>query len=349
LVGVPIPELGTQNPEIDELIRSAFDLYKQKKFDEALANCEKASRLNSNDFRPHLLIGYIYAAQRKLKDASASMATAITLQPRRKELYLDKARMDYLRNARDEALQACKKAIELDPDYAEAHLIIGNLLRFDEKRRTEAITALEHVIRIDPKIPEAYDYLGNLFASAKDEKRAEEIFRQGMAADPKRMAGRFELGRMFVKQGRLKEARELWEGRTSDEDRTHPQFIEVLKRAEDLKSATDALAKNPKDPEALINMGSAVMEGDSWVVDGRQKRAIVYFKQALEVKPDNARAQYLIVKAYIQIADTFKNENENVDVELAKLRTLDSKLAGEMEAYRKTYRGGIIGAPLRDQ
>jgi thioredoxin-like negative regulator of GroEL len=96
----------------------------------------------------------------------------------------------------------------------------------------------------------------------KDEKGAEEVFRQGMAADPKHMGGRFALGRMLVKQGRLSEARELWEGKTSDEDRTMPQFIELLKRAENLKRATDALATRPKDPEALIDMGLAVMEGD---------------------------------------------------------------------------------------
>ena len=101
------------------------------------------------------------------------------------------------------------------------------------------------------------------------------------------------------------------------------QLIELLKRAENLKRATDALAQKPKDPEALTEMGLAVMEGDSWVVDGRQKRAIVYFKEALTLKPNYARAQYGICKAYIQIADTFKNEKKTLDQELTKLRQLD--------------------------
>jgi tetratricopeptide (TPR) repeat protein len=168
-----------------------------------------------------------------------------------------------------------------------------------------------------------------------------------MAADPQRMTGRFELGRLMVKQGRLAEARELWEGRTSDEDRTFPNFIDLLQRAENMKSATEALAKKPDDPDALLAMGLAVMEGDSWVVDGRQERAIVYFRKALAARPDFAKAQYAICKAYVQIADTFTNKNPLVDAELAKLRQLDPKLAAEIVEYRKNYSGGLRAAPTK--
>jgi tetratricopeptide (TPR) repeat protein len=87
------------------------------------------------------------------------------------------------------------------------------------------------------------------------------------------------------------------------------------------------------------------MEGDSWVVDGRQKRAIEYFRRALTLKPNYARAQYSIVKAYIQIAATFSKENENVDRELNTLRALDTKLAAELDDYRKNYKAGLTGPP----
>jgi tetratricopeptide (TPR) repeat protein len=337
----------TPNRETDELIRSAYALSQQGKLDEALVNLKKAADLNPKDFRPLALIGYIYSAQRKMKSASESYAAAILLQPQMKELYLAKAEVDRLRNAHEEALAACRKATEVDPSFAEAYAMIGDLLRFDDKRRPEAIAALRSAIKINPALPQPYDHLGGILEYAKDEKGAEEVFRQGMAADPKHMGGRFTLGRMLVKQGRLAEARELWEGRTSDEDRTMPQFIELLKRAENLKRATDALAQKPRDPEALIDMGLAVMDGDSWVIDGRQKRAIVYFKQALELKPDSSRAQFNICKAYVQITDMFSKEKKTLDVEMEKLRKLDPKLADEMEQYRKNYQGAIIGSPVK--
>jgi tetratricopeptide (TPR) repeat protein len=336
----------TLDSETDELIQSAIALYRQSKFDEALANLKKAAGLSPNDFRPLALTGYIYSAQRKMKSASEAFAAAIRLKPQRKELYLAKAQVDHLRNAHEEALAACRKATEVDPNYAEAYAMIGNLLRFDDERRTEAIAALRSAIRINPALPQPYNDLGELLEYAKDEKGAEEVLRQGMAADPNQMGGRFTLGRMLVKQGRLFEARQLWESKTSDEDRTMPRFIDLLTRAENLIRATDTLAKKPKDPDALINMGVAIMDGDSWVVDGRQKRAIVYFRKARDLKPDSSRAQYNICKAYVQITDMFGKEKKILDGEIARLRKLDPKLAGEMEEYRKNYQGGIITSPV---
>jgi superkiller protein 3 len=336
-----------QQSQTDELLRSAYTLSQQGKLDEALAELKKAAALSPNDFRPLVLSGFVYSAQRKLKSASEAFAAASRLEPRRKEIYLYKAQADHFRNAHDEALEAARKATEVVPNYAEAYAMMGNLLRWDEKRRAEAITALRTAIRLNPKLQQPYGDLGGIFVAAKDAKGAEEVFRQGMAADPKHMAGRFELGRLLVKQGRLAEARELWEARTSDEDRTFPHFIEELTRAENLKRATDALANNPNDPDALIEMGFAVMEGDSWVVDRRQERAIAYFKQALELKPESARAQYGISKAYVQLAEFFTEQKKVLDEEIAKLRKLDPKLADEMEQYRKTYHGGLIGSGVK--
>ena len=242
-------------------------------------------------------------------------------------------------------MSAAKQAVKLDPRYAKAHLMVGMLLRWDKQRQAEAITAYETALSINPQLWSAYGELGAIFESANEQKRAEDLFRKGMATDPNHMAGRFTLGRMLVKQGRLVEARELWDGRTSDEDHTFPQFIELLKRAENLKRATDGLAQKPNDPDALIEMGMAVMEGDSWVVDGRQKRAIEYFRRALTLKPNYARAQYNIVKAYIEIAAVFSKENVNVDRELSTLRALDTKLAAELDDYRKNYNAGLGGPP----
>ena len=187
----------------------------------------------------------------------------------------------------------------------------------------------------------------NTWKVVKDEKKAEEVYRQGMAADPKHMSGRFQLGRLLVGQGKLVEARQLWEGRTSDVDRIGPSFINLLTRAENLKRATEGLAQKPNDPNALLEMGLAVMDGESWIVDGRQERAIVYFRKALAIQPGLVKAQYSIVKAMVQYMDVFGKDKKKLDREIAKLRQLDPALAKEMEEYRKTYEGGLIGTPVK--
>lgn len=327
--------------DVQELINTAYDLYKQKKFDEALAIVNKAIAISPNNPRPPALAGFIYFAQLKLKSASDAFAKSISLDPNNKLVYLAKARVDQFRNARDEATAAARKALEIDSSYTEAYLMLGDILRFDKDHRDEAIAAYRSALKINPNLPMAYENLAQIFADDKNEKDAEETFRQAMAADPKHMVGRFALGRLLVKQRRLEEARKLWEERLSDEDKTFPNFITVLERAEKLEQTKAALAQKPNDPETLVQMGFAVMEGDSWVVDGRQERAIEYFKKALAINPDLAMAQYGISKAYIQINDVSKDKTAIVDEELAKLRKLDPKLADEMEIYRKNYSGGI--------
>ena len=327
-----------------ELDKAAMELYQQHKFEAALALCDKSKALDPSNFRPYAIAGLVAMAQRKMRSASTEFAAVIRLQPQHTVFYILKAKADISLGAAEEAIAACRKALELDPNFADAYATIGEALEHNEKRHAEAVSAYESALKINPNLFAVYDSLGQLFINVKNEKKAEEIFRQGMTADPKHMSGRFQLGRLWVKQGKLVEARQLWEGRTSDEDRIGPSFINLLTRAENLKRATETLAQKPNDPNALLEMGIAVMDGESWIVDGRQERAIVYFRKALAIQPGLAKAQYNIVKAMVQYLG---KDDKKLKQELAKLRRLDPALAKEMEEYSKTYEGGIIGTPIK--
>jgi tetratricopeptide (TPR) repeat protein len=334
----------TQSGEVDSLVQAGFDLYEKGELEEALANATKAKKLSPKDFRPYAIAGFVRLAQRKSEDASREFASAIRCQPKRKELYALKAKADASHGAINEAIASAQRAVELDPKYGEAYAMIGEGAENDDRFQAEAISAYQSALRINPNLLMVYPALGQLLTEAKDVKKAEEIYKQGMAIDPKHMSGRFPLGRLLVEQGRLTEARQLWETRTSDEDRIMPSFINLLTRAEKLKRATETLAQTPDDPNALLEMGLAVMEGESWVIDGRQERAIVYFKKALAIQPGFAKAQYNIVKAMVQY---LAKDDKKLDYEITKLRQLDALLAKEMEEYRKTYQGGLIASPLK--
>src|ERR1700741_2560730 len=163
--------------------------------------------------------------------------------------------------------------------------MLGKLLEHKVSDQPKAIEAYQKAVSINPQLFQVYEAIGEIFQSQQQVKSAEESYRKSIAVDPFHMAGRFNLGRILVAQGRLAEARELWEGRTSDEDNAMPPFIVQLTRAENLKRATDAVAQTPNDPVALVDLGLATMEGDSWVMNSRQERAMVHFNKALELKP----------------------------------------------------------------
>ncbi len=334
----------TQLTVADALVNAAFKLYERGQLEEALANATKAKKLNKNDFRPYAIAGLVLLAERKPENASKEFASAVRLGPKRKELHALKAKADASRGAINEAITSARKALELDPDYGEAYAMVGEGLGNDNRFQAEAIEAYQSALKINPNLLMVYEPLGQLFVDAKDLTKAEDIYRQGMAIDPTHMSGRFQLGRLLVKQARLTEARQLWEGRTSDEDKRTPSFFTLLTRAENLKRAGDTLAVKPDDTNALLEMGLAVMDGDSWAIDGRQERAIVYFKKALAIQPGFVKAQYNIVKAMVQY---LAKDDKNLNYELMKLRQLDASLAKEMEEYRRTYEGASIASPLK--
>ena len=336
----------TQTAEFETLLAAAKDLYRERKYDEALSNCLKAGTLNPQSHRSYVCAGEVYMRMARMKSASEAFASAIQVKPAAKELYLLKATADGSRFKLDEAVAECRRALEIDPTYAEAYLKMGDVLRWKKERSAEAVAAYEAALKLNPRLFSAYEDLGQIALRDENEKGAEELFRKAMATDPAHMSGRFALGRLLIKHDRLTDARELWEGRSSDKDSISPKFVDLLTRAENLNRASEDLAQKPNDPDALIAMGLAVMDGEHWVFDGRQKRAIVYFKKALDLRPNDKRAQYNIVKGYIEIAFMFRDQNKIVDEELKKLKKLDKGLAREMEEYRKNYVGGLTGNPV---
>jgi len=150
-----------------------------------------------------MLAGMIFLGQWKMKSASKEFAAVIRLQPQHKEPYVLKAKADISLGAIDEAIAGCRKALEIDPNFAEAYATIGEALGHDVKRQAEAIAAYQSALKINPNLLPVYESMGQLFLEVKDEKKAEEIFRQAMAADHQHMAGRFQLGRLLVRKGKI--------------------------------------------------------------------------------------------------------------------------------------------------
>lgn len=331
--------------EFGRLLKKAAELCNANRFDECIAFSKKASRLKPDDFRPYYIAGIAYRAQRKLTTASENFAKAISRDPKNVKLFMEKGWTDYIRNAREDAVASYRGALRLDPKQGQAHLQIGNILRFDVATQNEAIAAYEAAIALKNPTLNAYDELGRLYVIQKNYSKAEEVFKKGISLDPNKMTGRFSLGRMLVKLGRIKEARQLWEGRTSDEDRVIPSFLTILERSEKLDLAKTKAEQKPNDPQANFDLGLTIMDGNSWMIDGRQKRALIYLKKALELKPDFVEAQYAIVIAHIQMMGFEKESALELPKEIAKLRRMNSELAKKAEIYRKSYKGGITGSP----
>jgi len=109
----------------------------------------------------------------------------------------------------EEAEQAYRQAIELDPNYALAYKNLGNLLK-DQQRYEEAEQAFRQAIELDPNYTRAYNNLGNLLKDQQRYKEAEQAYRQAIELDPKFTWTYNALGILLANQQRYDEAEQAY-------------------------------------------------------------------------------------------------------------------------------------------
>ena len=106
------------------------------------------------------------------------------------------------RGEADKAIAEYRRALELAPDYAEAHNNLGNLLK-DLKRHDEAIQHFEASIRIFPDNPSTHNNLGTVHAMKGDVNKAAVYFAKAVRLQPTYVDARQNLGAAYTQQGRL--------------------------------------------------------------------------------------------------------------------------------------------------
>ncbi len=106
-----------------------------------------------------------------------------------------------------EAEISYRKAIEIKPDYAEAHSNLGNILR-DLGKPEEAEISYRKAIQIKPDYAEAHSNLGNIFRDLEKFKEAELSIRKAIKIKPDFYMAHRDLGICLYLMGDIDSALE---------------------------------------------------------------------------------------------------------------------------------------------
>ncbi|MFN0009622.1 MAG: tetratricopeptide repeat protein [Planctomycetota bacterium] len=157
----------------------------------------------------------------------------------------------------DEALVHCRRAVELDPDDADARYNLGNAL-LGLRRTDEAIAAYRDTIARNPGAVKAHYNLGQALASQDEYEAAIAAWTETLRLDPGYSAAAKNIGTALSLLGR---------------------HAEALARFERV------LAEAPRDVEAWCGIG--------WTHTrmGEPARAREAFERALAIDPSNERAR----------------------------------------------------------
>jgi tetratricopeptide (TPR) repeat protein len=124
--------------------------------------------------------------------------------------YLEGCRYDEDEETYEQAEQAYRKALSLDPTLSNALTNLGNL----EYRRDQPVAAEQYYRRAlaeDPEQPEALYNLGFLHFERDEVDEAIELFRSALASDPSFADAHFNLAMALEERGDRGEARPHWQ------------------------------------------------------------------------------------------------------------------------------------------
>ncbi|MHC4953289.1 MAG: protein kinase domain-containing protein [Planctomycetota bacterium] len=196
-------------------------------------------------------------------------------------------------DATDENLQeadaASRKALQLDPELAEAHVARGLAVSLN-KRHDEAEREFETAIRLDPECFEAYYFFARAWVSQGNREKAAEFYAKASALRPEDHQSAILLGHMLLDLERRAEGEAaLRRGMEAAEKHLelHPDDARALclgagamvalgERARSLDWAKRALRIDSEEPTTLYNIGCLYAE------HGRNEDAIDCLEKAVE-------------------------------------------------------------------
>ncbi len=196
--------------------------------------------------------------QGKLQEAEAIYRDLIAAGTRNHIAYGNLAALCGMQGRFDELLELLKKALQLNPNYPEAHYNLGNALK-DKGDLSAAITSYNTALQLKPNYPEAHNNLGNVLKDKGDLSAAIASYNTALQLNPSFPDAHNNLGNALQDKGDLTAA---------------------------IASYNAALQLNPNFSDAHNNLGNALKD------KGDLAAAIASYNTALQLKPNYPEAHW---------------------------------------------------------
>jgi len=265
----------TKSPEAYTLYARAMwhqGLRNRQGHEQAIALFDKALEKDQNFVLAHYGLGVsLYATNNRWK-ASGEFRKAVQLDPNFADGYkwLGDLLVNSPRRIYDQAIQAYQKAVELSPDHADAFVGLGDA-RQAKGQYDEAIAEYRKALALEPENARVHYGLGKIYYNEKQlYHEAVAEYERAIQLDPKFIEAHLSLGELFEEKGLYQQA---------------------------IARYTHALSIEPRHPGAMYGLALAYEKVDT-------KKAIEQWER------------------YIELASTLPSEKEWVDIARKHLNKL---------------------------
>jgi tetratricopeptide (TPR) repeat protein len=193
--------------------------------------CRLAIEANPNYSTAHMYYCWYLGAQARLEEALAEIQLAHRLDPLSAWVGANVAGPHYLAGRYDEAIEACRRALELEPDFPEANWLLGAGFAAKEMY-VEAVEAFRATL---PHGKEYLGWLGYALALSGDTTQANVILEELIELRRHGQASADDIARLNIGLGQLDRAFE-WLDKALDERALFVVYLKVDPSYEPLRS-----------------------------------------------------------------------------------------------------------------
>ncbi|HIC88226.1 MAG TPA: tetratricopeptide repeat protein, partial [Anaerolineae bacterium] len=211
------------------------------------------------------------------------------LEPDNDEVLAWQARLEALRGHTEEAVKLARAAVALNPSALNL-AILGMALDWNSQY-DEAIDIGLRAVDMDPNLAEAHAYLAEIYADRGNWRRALEEGRAAVELDERSVVAHRNLGYVLERQGRYKEAIQEYQRASKLHPRlsyiyigTGRNYLALGEYDKAIEQFQKAIEVSPTSADGYDALGWAYFLGDD------PERGIVELKKAIEVDPDYAVA-----------------------------------------------------------
>ena len=244
----------------------------------AIKELKIAVTLEPANVEAHRLLARIYSKQNDAQDAVRELRSALAAKPSA-ELYLDLGLAEAQLGNADAAARELRRALQLDPRYANAHMMLGVILR-RQGDHAGALAQFRKAAELAPDDPEAQFNLGKELKAEGDKTGAIAAFRRAIELKPDYEQAHYNLGLTLHAQGENAEAKkELSEVSGLHDYRIHLSQTKllILQGVDELKKKNvdkalslfqEAAERSPELPTSYYYLGVVYERKDDPAVRG---------------------------------------------------------------------------------
>jgi tetratricopeptide (TPR) repeat protein len=248
------------------------------RLDEAIAECQKALKINP-DFAPaHNNLGDALLRNEQSGHDARGKAAAI-----------------------DEAIEHFRRALQIKPGFAQAHSNLAKAL-WQKGQMDDAIAQFQKTLEIQPNDADTEFSLGKAFLQKREVNEAIAHYQKAVEISPDYPEARFSLGNAFVAEGKYSEAIANYEAAV----RIRPDYLEahhnmgcllatIGKSDEALEQFNEALRLNGNYARTHFALGSLLARM------GHREEAVAHLTEALQLKPDYEDAKQQLRKLGVPV------------------------------------------------